>query len=201
MEKSDEREYHMWKRLRTEAEKGDAFSFDIQRQEESNWCWAAVSATVLSYYDNDTDWTQCDIATAVLKVDACTGDRSAPHINKQTELDKALRVVGCLKRMTDKKVPEKVVFQEIAQRRPVCVRIGWTGEGGHFVVIRGWFIGMEGAVWYIVEDPIKIGGGTRMMTAAKFENAYGNLGRSEWTHSYFVGSPTSGAKHSDAGYP
>ncbi|CAN7324124.1 hypothetical protein ELH58_10355 [Rhizobium ruizarguesonis] len=189
MDRSELEAYFLRKRLRKNASKGRSFNFTIQRQEQTNWCWAAVSATVVQYYHNETYWKQCDIVTEALKEDACFGDASAPHINKQWELDKALSIVGCLKMMTDKNVPEEVVFHEIAERRPLGARIHWKGGGGHFVVIRGWFIGEDDALWYVVEDPVKNGGGTRTMPAAKFEKAFGRLGHGSWSHSYFVRDP------------
>lgn len=199
MDKSEGEAFFRRKRLRKNASKGKSFKFDIQRQEQTNWCWAAVGATVVHYYNNNTSWTQCDIVTAALKQDACFVDASSPHINKQWYLDRALSIVGCLKRMTDKRVPEELVLYEIAARRPLGVRIHWRGGGGHFVVLRSWFIGEDDALWYVVEDPAKNGGGTRKMPASKFETAYGSQGRGSWSHTYFVGDPGLGGSEGEDG--
>ena len=42
-------------------------SLTIQRQEMSEWCWAAVSVSVDRFFRPDSTHTQCEIAGAALK--------------------------------------------------------------------------------------------------------------------------------------
>jgi hypothetical protein len=39
-----------------------ALSLTVQRQEKSEWCWAAVSASVDRFFRPDSAHTQCEIA-------------------------------------------------------------------------------------------------------------------------------------------
>jgi len=41
--------------------------FSMQQQDQTNWCWAAVAASVVRYYHADTQWTQCRIAEGELR--------------------------------------------------------------------------------------------------------------------------------------
>src|SRR5260370_26671301 len=56
-------------------------SFSVQRQLQSNWCWAAVAASIADYYDPNTTETQCTIANRCLKRTDCstTVGRCAPN--------------------------------------------------------------------------------------------------------------------------
>jgi hypothetical protein len=185
------------KRIRKFSAAGKSVKFPIQRQEQTNWCWAAVSATVVHYFNAETSWSQCDIVSDCLGEDACDTDASSPTINKAWYLDEALRVVGCLRQMKDRKVSYETVSTEISARRPLGIRLQWRGGGGHFVVIRGWFKGDDDSMWYIVEDPAKRGGGTIKISAANLERPNGFRGKGSWSHSYFVTNP--GVGGSDAG--
>ena len=42
-------------------------AFVMEPQEESNWCWAAVAASVKHFFSAASTITQCKIATPVLK--------------------------------------------------------------------------------------------------------------------------------------
>jgi hypothetical protein len=70
------------------------------------------------------------------------------------------------------------VFGEIDARRPVGLRIGWRGGGGHFIAIEG-YRGDGNAV--AVEDPWY---GTSDVEAATLRTAYQGAGT--WTHVYYT---------------
>jgi hypothetical protein len=38
--------------------------FTMQHQQQTNWCWAAVSTSVALFYDPVSTWTQCAVASA-----------------------------------------------------------------------------------------------------------------------------------------
>ncbi len=40
--------------------------YERQDQEQTQWCWAAVAASVAKYYDAETSWKQCTIVNAEL---------------------------------------------------------------------------------------------------------------------------------------
>ena len=70
------------------------------------------------------------------------------------------------------------VTQEINNNRPLCVRIGWSGGGGHFVAIDGYNKGLD---MVAVDDPWY---GASDVDLSVFQTSY--QGSGSWTHSYRV---------------
>jgi hypothetical protein len=72
--------------------------FDVEAQQQAQWCWAAVAVSVASFYQPDSAWTQCGVAHAELRTtDCCT--RSGP-CDRPWYLDRALQRVGQTRRRT-----------------------------------------------------------------------------------------------------
>lgn len=117
-------------------------NFAMQAQKQTQWCWAAVSASVADYYGT-AGFTQCDLATWAASTRGvananCCKDGSSSDCNKPFTLDTALKHVGHLNAMTDGASTLPKVQSEIDGKHPLGVRVGWTGGGGHFLVIDGY---------------------------------------------------------------
>ena len=75
--------------------------FDMQDQEQSKWCWAAVGASVALYYEPQASWTQCRVANEQLERNDCCGNGAAGACNQYGFLASALelgrmpRQLGC----------------------------------------------------------------------------------------------------------
>jgi hypothetical protein len=63
--------------------------------------------------------------------------------------------------------------------RPLCVRVGWSGGGGHFFAVTGYH--SDSNDWVSVDDPIY---GPSDVTFAALQSAVQATGT--WTHSYFT---------------
>jgi hypothetical protein len=156
----------------------DRLDLSIPHQEQTNWCWAATSDGVAHYYDHASTWTQCAIANARLgRGDCCGGGASGP-CNQPNYLDLALGVVGHLDHMVGGASDYATIDTEIDARRPLGVRIGWSGGGGHFVAIGGY---REWDELVHVEDPWY---GPSDLAYTTLRNTY--QGSGTWTHSYFT---------------
>lgn len=153
--------------------------FKVQPQPQSNWCWAAVSTSVAAFYKAPGSWTQCKVANAELSRADCCGIGASGPCNIPWYLDRALTRVGCFSGISASVEPLANVQAEVAATRVLCLRIGWTGGGGHFIAIAGWYTGASGVVYINVEDPIS---GAVQVPYTKLVSAYQNAGR--WTHSY-----------------
>lgn len=152
--------------------------FPIQRQTQSQWCWAAVAASVSRYYQAGTTWTQCRVANRQWGRNDCCGTGASGACNNPSTLDTALTTVGHLNRMTNSQQSLQTVENELVENRPLCIRVGWSGGGGHFIVASG--VEDDSFVW--VSDP---GGGTTALVAYDtLRTAY--RGSGTWTHSYFT---------------
>ncbi len=152
--------------------------FPIQTQLQSQWCWAGLSASVSRYYVPASTWTQCRIANVQWgRTDCCLGG-AAGACNNPSTLSTALTTVGHFDRHTSAQESLQTVENELVAGRPLCIRVGWAGGGGHFVVASG--VEDDGFVW--VSDP---GGGTLALVAYDtLRTAY--RGSGTWTHSYFT---------------
>lgn len=150
----------------------------MQTQQQSNWCWAAVAVSINLFYKPASTWTQCSVANAELGQTACCSDGSSPSCNQPWYLDKALTRVGDLTNVTSGTVPFVGISAEIMGGRPLGVRIGWAGGGGHFVAVSGFSASDQHVV---VVDPIY---GRSVVPVATLVNGY--QGSGSWTHSYYT---------------
>jgi len=130
-----------------------ALPFNMQPQTQSNWCWAATSTSVSIFYYTASTWTQCKVANGELgHTDCCNSPVPSP-CNVPWYLDRALQRTGNFQSMVTGPITFASINGEISGGRPVGVRIGWSGGGGHFVVIYG--CSRVGAVEYVdIDDPI-----------------------------------------------
>jgi hypothetical protein len=152
--------------------------FPIQRQEQSQWCWAGVAQSVSRWYVPGSTWTQCQIANRQFNRNDCCGAGATGACNNPSLLQTALGTVGHLDRQTGSQESLQTVENELVAGRPLCIRVGWAGGGGHFIVASG--VEDDGFVW--VSDP---GGGTTALVAYDtLRTAY--RGSGTWTHSYFT---------------
>src|SRR5690606_26882557 len=79
-------------------------------------------------------------------------------------------------------VPTRLPYTTLF-RSPICVRIGWKGGGGHFVVIHG--ISSVSKDYYLhIADPFF---GSSIQSLSHFASNYRNNG--QWTHTYFTKKP------------
>jgi hypothetical protein len=161
-----------WKRL----------ELTMQHQLQDNWCWAAVSTSVAHYFGTTT-WTQCSVVSKEVGDDRCCANGSSRRCNVPWRLDKALRRVKMLNRKKDGMPGDlRDVRREIDAGRPVCMRIGWSGGGGHFIAIEG-YRADNGSV--AIEDPWY---GTSDVPLSAF-HAGRYQGTGSWTHTYYTRKP------------
>lgn len=156
---------------------GDLLAFTMQRQQQSNWCWAATSTSVAHYYDAGSTWTQCQVANSQTgRTDCCAGG-AAGACNTAQVLDNPLQIVGHLDHMVGGSSTLATIRGEVDGGRPLCLRTAWAGGGAHFLAAIGY---SPGDIVH-VDDPIY---GPSDVAFATLTNAY--QGSGTWTHSYFT---------------
>lgn len=161
--------------------------FTIRSQEQTNWCWAAVSTSVSYFYKTSKTWVQCDVADRALpRTDCCSAPaNSDPNkCNCPWYLDRALGVTGTFKNLESRALSFSEVQAEIALSHPLGCRVGWFGGGGHFLVIAGWVVGGTGTEYIDLADPIYL---NSQMDYVDFAASYQSGG--DWTHSYRTEPP------------
>jgi Flp pilus assembly protein TadD len=131
--------------------------FQIIKQTEGEWCWAAVGASIKNYFSPGTPpLRDCDVANAAFSTTGLCGPTPVPERFDtgqllQDVLQGNLQASGV---KADTVLSFEEIQTQIAASTPVCARIVWSGEfGGHFVVIHGWGISASGDRWVDVADP------------------------------------------------
>lgn len=153
-----------------------ALPFAMQLQEMSNWCWAAVTSSVSQYFDSNSQWTQCAVASKCLTEPCCSSDGPC---NQPWTLDHPLSVTSNLKGSVFVGAASMVVIaSEISKGRPVCCHIDWGNGMGHFVAVTGYSSGVNDVE---VQDPLV---GSALLPYATFVSNYQEIGT--WGFSYFT---------------
>jgi hypothetical protein len=166
---------------------GGGLQFTMQHQQQTQWCWAAVTSSVAAYYQNP-GWSQCRVVNDRLGQTACCVSGASPTCNRPWYLDQALDRVGELGNYIASPLTLGQLRSEIDAGHPVGVRIGWSNGGGHFVAIGGY----SGAEIVDVQDPWF---GQSSVDYFVFRTNYQGSGR--WTHSYRT-RPNSNSGSSDS---
>lgn len=158
-----------------------SLDFDMQAQTQSNWCWAATSVSVSRFYWPLSGWDQCEVANNELGLSGCCGSPVPSACNVPWFLDRALTRTSNFVSITGV-VTYNQVRDELQAGRVVGARVGWSGGGGHFMVIYG--CGRTAGIEYFdIDDPIF---GKSQVTVSTFQTAY--QGSGSWTHTYFTRS-------------
>jgi hypothetical protein len=114
--------------------------FIMQRQEMSNWCWAAIAASIGDYFQT-SHLNQREIASQILDF-SCAAFREdtslASRCNQSAMLDDALRLVKGYSHWSPGRPAFKQVQAAIDRGCPVCPCIEWHRGGFHYVVIIGY---------------------------------------------------------------
>jgi hypothetical protein len=157
-----------------------AVALGLQHQLQTNWCWAACTSSVSGFYDAKTTWGQCAIVNAELKQNGCCGDGGTAKCNQPWYLDRALKRTGNFTRKSEGPAAWATIRREIDAGRPVAVRIGWNGGGGHFIMITG-YRAAGGTREVEVQDPWT---GSSRIALDVLANNYKSAGK--WTHTYLT---------------
>jgi hypothetical protein len=150
--------------------------FVMQQQEQTQWCWAAVSASVAALHQQSL--RQCAIVKLTRGVSTCCESGGSISCNQPWYLDQALQKTGNLAQFFSQYLPWSQLMVEIDAGRPVGVRMQWSNGGGHFIAVSGY-----NAVTGIIDvrDPWF---GDSSVNYSTFISSY--LGRGRWTDSYLT---------------
>jgi hypothetical protein len=154
--------------------------FAMEHQKQTLWCWAATSVSVSQFYDERSDWTQCDMANAELGLTSCCPDGAAEGCNVTNTLEPPLKRARVFDRVERGSISFERIREEIDEGRPLAWRIEWPDTKGHFAVIEGYQ--PSGRRLVAVEDPWT--GSVAVPFEALLSGRYPGNGR--WTHSYFT---------------
>ncbi len=176
---------------------------DIQlhHQKLAYWCWVAVSASIIHYYNKD-DIQQCDLATRELTSDTRSGvSQSCCPPAADSPCDQPWYVGEVLKhyyffnQLIDQPASFDDIKAEIDAGHPLVVRLEWQ-EGmnpnpAHFILLCG-YAQKGGDDYVIIEDPAhshlendEVSGHHEYMYDDLFAHYIGTV-ETKWTHTYFT---------------
>jgi hypothetical protein len=133
----------------------------MELQQQTNWCWAAVTAAIHNFRNPGDTRTQGEVATPTLVKEhqiAQTVDcnKNPELCNFQAALDDALDLTKDLSRggfLPNQFLDFESIQGFLDRDRPIAVRIVWEGGGAHFVAVDGYFVYSSGQQCVHVEDP------------------------------------------------
>lgn len=161
-----------------------SLAFAMQTQLQNNWCWAATATSVSLFYNSTSTWTQCSVANNTLTLPSgtnCCMNGADAACDIPWYLDRALTTTGNFQDVRSGTVGFADVVSLTAAGTPLATRVGWSGGGGHFVVLHGWKKVSSGAEFVDVADPFY---GTSTIPYGDFVSRYRSTG--SWTHSYWT---------------
>ncbi len=110
-----------------------------QPQTKEQWCWAAVSASIINYYE-DTNFKDCNIASSAFNINCCT---NSSVCNQQNSISFIGNVIERNSFASSKVMPgivsKKRLIREIDEGDPLILRVE-SHFGGHFIVVSGYII-------------------------------------------------------------
>jgi len=161
--------------------------FDLQPQEKTNWCWAAVTASLNKFFANGYPIRQDQV------VNDCREDLEDIEVkgdNQTLVITKALDTMDLRSMRCYYAISLDEIRRQMQLGLPVPIHIEWKGGGGHYVVITG--VGPphpkgDSHTWLRVADP-NVTDEARETTVPRYIT-YNALktryrGNGEWTHTY-----------------
>jgi hypothetical protein len=164
---------------------------DLQMQQQTNWCWAAVGTSTTLFFDPKNLLTQCSLAGGFLKQTPgfCCSEANAggPVCNQFSFLSQVLTSIDSLASFAQTTLPLQSIRAQINNAVPMAARIGWSGGGGHFVMITG--VGPDDPrgdnfTFVEIEDPSQSYYGSHFVPYATLIQGY--RGSGTWTHYYLL---------------
>jgi hypothetical protein len=161
--------------------------FDIQKQEKSQWCWAAVASSICRFYQDDNAPTQCELANQFLGAgeDCCRPDAS-DNCDIPFPVDIALNSLGHMVQPALGAVMFEDLNGEITDNQhPVVVRITFADlPTSHFVVVIGCATNENGDQVLKIADPSQAAGNCTSIEYSAFKNDF--KPNATWDMTYFT---------------
>lgn len=157
--------------------------FSMPKQLQDEWCWAAVSIALRSFYGrNGNAMTQCQLACKVLCNPNCCD--SLTDCNRPEDLQVALVAAGVTAQLFAGPLNEQDITNQLQNNRAIGVRIAWSSSNAHFVSVFGIYDTQTQGIWVDVGDP-DVGGGVGTTSLDALTSNY-RSGGGVWTHTYLT---------------
>jgi hypothetical protein len=157
--------------------------FEIQPQQQSCWCWAAVTASTFDFYGGLI--SQCTIVdqfTAHNPANSSCCDTPLPgYCDHAGSAPDAMKWLGIHAQDINQALNLSQVTGQIDAGRPITLHIDWQGGGAHSIIVSGYVVTNAGNILLIVEDPGN-GSSQTLLDINTLTSAYGGNGSWTFTH-------------------
>lgn len=165
--------------------------FYMQVQTQTNWCWAALTASVYDYYTPvlvPSPVTQCSLANWATKLTNCCAASPAAACNIPYQPEVALAHVKCLNApMLSRSLTMAEVIIEIGNSKPIGIRVAAGGNVGHALAVVGYDVTNPRPELATIDTKDPYWGETTSTFIGFPQNYHGN---SSWTHTFKTQAPT-----------
>jgi hypothetical protein len=157
-----------------------SLGFKMQKQADSNWCWAAVTASVANYYIGKDTWKQCELANLAFNRKDCCNSSSC---NKDLPLERALYLTRNVREFRAQVLFEDII-KEIDDGRPIPIQlVPWKGDLAHMIVITGYDNDYPDKPKIEIQDPNYYFNPKSVCDFNTFPDSYGWFPKSSWSGS------------------
>lgn len=149
------------------------------RQENTNWCWAACSISILRYYGKDAGISQCTFVKWVKSPFYCPNEPAYCY-----EVQSGLAHWGVCSDHTGSLPFSTIIAETYTSRRPIIALWMWNGADiGHFVAPEGYDDDFSGQDYVYYMEPVD--GSLRCATYAWFAGLPGANSNHTWVESIY----------------
>jgi Papain-like cysteine protease AvrRpt2 len=110
--------------------------FVAEKQELSNWCWAAVTLSLLKYYGHTTFSSQRELVQFIIDKKYCCNGRGCGVCNRPWYIGEVLHKVGILGQSIPSPITQSELDAALKHRNPVVMVVKWDSIAtGHTLII------------------------------------------------------------------
>lgn len=132
--------------------------FRVQRQQQSEWCWAAVTSSMMEFLTPERAASQTEVVAHTLHK---TSAQSAEELNRPEDITKAAQTMGLDEGTRYGNVSRDTMCWLVNAGTPVPIQINWRNHArkngslgsGHYLVVNAIGNDAKGATPVEVEDP------------------------------------------------
>ncbi|MEK7830112.1 MAG: papain-like cysteine protease family protein [Acidobacteriota bacterium] len=132
--------------------------FRLQRQQQTQWCWAAVTSSMMEFMAPERAASQSEVAAHTLNP---TSAQSAEELNRPEDITKAARTMGLDEGTRYGNVSRDTMRWLVNAGTPIPIQINWRNNarkngslgGAHYIVVNAIGDEAKGKTLVDIEDP------------------------------------------------
>jgi hypothetical protein len=166
---------------------GKSVNIKLIKQQQTNWCWAACTLMIYTYY-NVTNTSQCQLANQEFgKWNNCCVNGSSSACDQPLSNDNITKLLNVENALSARFANNTLTFfnldTQIGYNQPVLIGINWTAGGGHVALAVGTNSSNNNVT---LNDPAE--DAQKVVTYNDLKNGYG---AGSWDETWYnIDSPT-----------